>query len=42
VRIGRADIQHVAPAGSRVLAAASLALWIVAIVSGRLMAYLKH
>src|SRR4026207_1391078 len=40
--IGRADIQHVAPAGSRVLAAASLALWIVAIVSGRLMAYLKH
>ena len=39
--IDRADIQHVPPARSRFLAGASLALWTVAIVSGRLMAYLK-
>ena len=40
--IDRAAIQQVPSARSRLLAAASLALWTVAIVSGRLMAYLKH
>ena len=39
--IDRADTLHVPSARSRFLAAASLALWTVAIVSGRLMAYLK-
>lgn len=39
--IERADLQQVPSASSRVLAAASLGLWTVAIVSGRLMAYLK-
>src|SRR5262245_42151677 len=39
--IDRADPQHVPSASSRFLAAASLGLWTVAIVSGRLMAYLK-
>ena len=39
--IDRADGSPRAPALSRSLAAASLALWTVAIVSGRLMAYLK-
>jgi Family of unknown function (DUF6644) len=37
--IDRADIQPAASARSRLLAAASLALWAVAIVAGRLMAY---
>jgi hypothetical protein len=39
--IDPADTSEAAPARSRSLAAASLALWTVAIVSGRLMAYLK-
>jgi uncharacterized protein DUF6644 len=39
--IDRADGPQPAPARSRSLAAASLALWTVAIVSGRLMAYVK-
>jgi hypothetical protein len=39
--IDRTDPQHVPSASSRFLAAASLGLWTVAIVSGRLMAYLK-
>jgi hypothetical protein len=39
--IDRPDGAQRAPARSRSLAAASLALWTVAIVSGRLMAYLK-
>jgi hypothetical protein len=39
--IDRADILQVPSTWSRFLAAASLALWTVAIVSGRLMAYLK-
>lgn len=39
--IDRGEAQHVASGRSRFLAAASLGLWIVAIVSGRLMAYLK-
>ena len=39
--IDRADILHVPSARSRFLAGMSLALWTVAIVSGRLMAYLK-
>ena len=37
----RRRMRRRAPASSRSLAAASLALWTVAIVSGRLMAYLK-
>ena len=36
------DIQPAASARNRFLAAGSLALWTVAIVSGRLMAYLKN
>jgi uncharacterized protein DUF6644 len=40
--IDRSDSQPAASARSRFLAAASLALWAVAIVSGRLMAYLKN
>lgn len=40
--IERAGTRDVPSAVSRFLAAASLALWAVAIVSGRLMAYLKH
>ncbi|HEU4935139.1 MAG TPA: hypothetical protein VFT39_01715 [Vicinamibacterales bacterium] len=40
--IDRSDRQPAASARSRFLAAASLALWAVAIVSGRLMAYLKN
>ena len=39
--IDRADTLHVPSTRTRFLAAASLALWTVAIVSGRLMAYLK-
>jgi hypothetical protein len=39
--IDRADPQHVPSGSSRFLAAASLGLWTVAIVSGRLMAYLR-
>jgi hypothetical protein len=40
--IDRVDTQHVPSNRSRFLAAASLTLWVVAIVSGRLMAYLKN
>lgn len=40
--IDRRDSQPAASVRSRFLAAASLALWAVAIVSGRLMAYLKN
>lgn len=39
--IDRAGTEHVPSARSRFLAAASLGLWTVAIVSGRLMAYMK-
>ena len=39
--IDRGDTQPVASPSSRFLAAASLGMWTVAIVSGRLMAYLK-
>jgi hypothetical protein len=39
--IDRPDAPPVAPVLSRSLAALSLSLWTIAIVAGRLMAYLK-
>ena len=41
VAIDPPDAPHMTDARSRALAAAALGLWTVAIVAGRLMAYLK-